>query len=1011
MIRLRLRSLSSILLFVASFALAQPSTMRFDHISIEQGLSDLTVFCFAQDSSGFLWFGTTDGLNKYDGHTFTVFRNDPADSTSLPPGSVNGLCVDPSGTLWIATSSGLSVFHPDSSRPCRVSNERIYGSAISKSVIWIETLRNGDVGIATHAGFFIHHFTTGTFSELTIDTLPPLNISTFTEARDGTLWIAAGHRELIAFNPNTGDVRRFLSYRYNPKTMLDNWINRIKQDRRGRIWVAANDGVYRLDAANQSFVWYTDKQGLGTDLMLDILEDRSGALWIGTFHLGVARYRPESDDFVRFANDPEDPRSLKSSRLTRMFEDRGGVLWFANYRSGLNRYNAKQSSFTHFVTRKTPGTGLSSNGVYSILEDSHGEIWMGTYNGGLNRYNPETGRYVYYRHSPDNRNSISSDAVLTLVESRRGDLWVGGNRVVSRLDRRTGRFVHYPMVNAAQRQGSDAEVKAMLEGSDGYIWFGTFTGGLHRLDPGTGEVRHYKYLGGDSLRPGSPGVWTLCEDNDGRLWIGTYGAGVFVMDRKAETFKQFLPDEKYPLTSLSVGGVYWIEKDDDGILWIGTMGGGLNRLDPRTEVFKHYTVKEGLPNNFVKGVRRDAHGYLWLSTDFGVSRFDPKTGTFDNLTADDGLVGNVFLSGAHTVGRSGRMYFGGENGAVAFHPDSIRENTFVPPVVITTVRVLDQPFPFHSLHTLGYDQNSVSFEFVALDYTIPEKNQYAYMLEGIDADWIQVGTRRYAGYHHLHPGTYTFRVRGSNNDGVWNEQGASFSFSITPPFWQTWWFLLLVLAVVVALLVLAYNYRVNKLLEVERLRVRIASDLHDDIGASLTRISLQSELIQEGIEPAEMSNYLKNIARQSRELVSSMSDIVWSIDARNDSVENLMNKIRDFGANTFEVKQIDFRFAYSGIDQKKKISVDKRENIYLICKEAINNIAKHANATSVSIVIRNDHDKFTVVIQDNGKGLGGRTKQSGHGLKNMRMRAERLGGTIEILDDNGTRLVLTTKPL
>jgi ligand-binding sensor domain-containing protein/two-component sensor histidine kinase len=990
---------------------AQPDVMRFDHISIEQGLSDLTVFCFAQDSAGFLWFGTSDGLNKYDGHTFTVFRSDPGDSTSMAPGPINSLCLDRFGTLWIATGAGLSVMPPDSSRPRRVPNTAVYGTLQSKAVNWVETLSNGDIGIATSAGFFRHEAATGKFVEVKVDTGAQVGISTFIESRDGTLWFGAAHRALIALNPVTNERRYYMRYRADPKTQLDNWINRIKEDRNGRVWVAANDGLYRLDTLTKTFVRTTEKQGLRIDLILDILEDRSGTLWVGTFHLGVARYRPETDDFVRFTNDQEDPQSLNSNRLTRMFEDRGGILWFATYRAGLNRHNAKRSSFRHFVPRKTSGKGLSTDGVYAILEDHFGELWFGTYGGGLNRYSPRTDSFTYYNRSAVPPHRITSDNILSIVEMRSGDLLLGGSEGLNRFERSTGRTIHYPMVDERKRLGSEREVKCILEDSSGIVWFGTFIGGLHRFNPKTQEMGHYKYLGGDSLSPGSPGVWTLCEDTRGRLWIGTYGAGMFMMDRTKGTFKRFVYDESKPLTSLSNNGVYCILRDDIGVLWIGTMGGGLNRFDPETEMFTHYTVKDGLPNNFVKGIRKDRHGYLWLSTDFGLSRFDPQTGTFKTIAADDGLMGNVFLSGAHAVGKHGHLYFGGEKGAVAFHPDSIKENTFVPPVVITTMRVVDVPWNPATSASLSYDENSLSFEFVALDYTLPEKNRYAYKLEGVDHDWIQAGTRRYASYPHLRPGMYTFRVKGSNNDGIWNEQGASVSFTIEPPFWETWWFLLGAVSVVLSGTVWFYNYRVNRLLEIERLRVKIASDLHDDIGSSLTRISLQSELIQEGIEPQEMNKYLKNIASMSRELVTTMSDIVWSIDARNDTVENLLTKIRDFASNTFSAKQIEFTFAYSGMDMKKKLPVEKRENLYLVCKEAINNIAKHSGANNVKIVIRNDHDKLTVVIEDDGKGIGPAVKLNSHGLKNMRMRAQRLGGTMEILHDNGTRVVLTMKPM
>jgi signal transduction histidine kinase len=316
-----------------------------------------------------------------------------------------------------------------------------------------------------------------------------------------------------------------------------------------------------------------------------------------------------------------------------------------------------------------------------------------------------------------------------------------------------------------------------------------------------------------------------------------------------------------------------------------------------------------------------------------------------------------------------------------------------------------------STREFAHDQNSLEFEFVALDFTNPDRNRYAYIVEGLDEHWTQAGERRYANYPHLAPGSYTFRVKGSNNDGVWNEQGTSYAFTILPPFWKTAWFISIAALALIGISVAAYNYRVNRLLEIERLRVRIASDLHDDVGSSLTRISLQSELIQEGIEPEEQQNYLKNIATMSRELVTAMSDIVWSIDSRNDSVENILDKMRNFGSTVLSTKDVNFNLAHSGLDVKKKLSVDVRENLYLIYKEAINNIAKHANASKVNVILRNDSDKFTMTIIDDGKGWEGNERPSGHGTRNMKMRAERLGGRVEFVRDDGTRVVLTRKRL
>jgi ligand-binding sensor domain-containing protein/two-component sensor histidine kinase len=985
---------------------AQPLEMRFDRISLEQGLSDLTVFCMAQDSIGFLWFGTGDGLNKYDGHTFTVFRPDPADTTSLESAIINSLCVDRAGVLWIATGTGLCTLHPDSTVPRKFTHRS--GQALPRSTTWLETLRDGSIGIGAWEGFYIYKQSSDEFTRVDFDTLEPVVVTTFTEGKDGTLWIATSGRGLIAYNPTTRTRVVFTQDKRDPRILFDNVVNRVIEDADGRIWVATNSGLCKLNENRTALMRYTEKAGLADDIIFDLLQDRRGRLWVGTFHLGLALYRPETDSFVQHVTDPEDLQSINSNRLTRMFEDRGGVLWCGTYRAGLNRLNAKRSSFKRYTPRRTPGAGLMSDGVYAIMEDSHGTVWIGSYGGGLNQYEPQTGKYSYHRPNRSSQYAISGENPLSLLESSTGELWVGSYGL-DRFDRATKRFIHYPLKNERKRVGSDREVKCMTEVSDGSLWLGTFGGGVHRLNPKTGQIHTFEYPDSGKDSPRMFGIWAICEDARGRLWLGSYGNGLFVLDKETGAYRHLPFDLKNPSRSPSAVGIYDIHRTKDGILWVGTMGGGLDRVNPETMEFRHYTTRQGLPNNYIKGIEEDSHGFLWLSTDFGISRFDPRTEAVMNLKEEDGLMGNVFLSGAHSISKSGRLYFGGEKGAVSFHPDSIAWNRFVAPIVITTVRVLDRPYPLWQPREFPHTQNSLAFEFVALDYTNPNMNSYAYKMEGADARWIEAGKRRYASYPHLVPGTYTFIVKGSNNDGLWNEQGATYRFTITPPFWNTPWFIGSVAAVLLAIGVVAYNYRVNRLLEIERLRVRIASDLHDDIGSSLTRISLQSELIQENIEPEEQQNYLKSIAAMSRELVTSMSDIVWSIDARNDSIGSILDKMRNFGTTTLSMKDVSFSLAHSGLDQQKKISVAVRENLYLVFKEAINNIAKHASATNVQVVLRNDSDKFTMIIADDGKGWEGNERPSGHGIKNMKMRAARLGGTLEFVRDEGTRVVLTMK--
>ena len=468
-----------------------------------------------------------------------------------------------------------------------------------------------------------------------------------------------------------------------------------------------------------------------------------------------------------------------------------------------------------------------------------------------------------------------------------------------------------------------------------------------------------------------------------------------------------------------------IYEDAQGALWLGTVS-GLNKLvlgegaAPQTPSFTRYTEKDGLPNDFIYGILGDAEGNLWLSTNKGLSKFNdrlPPGKKFRNYDVQDGLQNNEFNVGAYHRGHSGALYFGGVNGFNIFFEQRVKDNSHAPPVVLTAFRVFNEEVALDTAVAeiktlaLSHQQNFFSFDFAALDFTQPEKNRYAYKMEGFDRDWVQAETRRYASYTNLDPGQYVFRVKGANNDGVWNENGAAVKITIRPPFWKTWWFRLLAAAAAFGALSLLYRYRVSRLLEMERLRVRIASDLHDDIGSTLTKISLHSELIQHSADAGEIKESLRKIGAMSRELITTMSDIVWSIDARNDTMGDLVDRMREFAAGVLPAKAIAFSFDATALVLPQKLPVNVRQNVYLIFKEAVNNITKHAEASHVAIQLKSSNGTFSMTVSDDGKAWRDDENQTGQGLRNMRMRAERIGGRLEIYRDPGYTVSLTAPAL
>ncbi|MGA9119777.1 MAG: triple tyrosine motif-containing protein, partial [Bacteroidota bacterium] len=502
----------------------------------------------------------------------------------------------------------------------------------------------------------------------------------------------------------------------------------------------------------------------------------------------------------------------------------------------------------------------------------------------------------------------------------------------------------------------------------------------------------------------------LYQSRDHRLWVGTWGGGLNVLDPATGKFSRFIESED-GLTNNTVLSIY---EDSKGTLWLGTYGGGLNRFDPAKGTFSAYTDAHGLPNNVVYGILPDRKGNLWLTTNKGLARFSPATGTCRVFDANDGLQGNEFNQGAYHESSSGELFVGGVNGVNAFFPEEVTDNPTIPPVYLTSFRIFDKPANLGAaVNTvqriqLEYDQNYFSFEFVALDFSSPEKNRYAYRLEGLDASWIDAGRRRFASYTNLDPGQYVFRCRGSNSDGVWNESGAFIELVIAPPYWKTWWFQTAALLVVLGSLFLIYRVRVNKLIAIERIRTSIATDLHDDIGSTLTEIALFSDvgkrfLAHDGGEESlsrarlEALQRLDDIGEMARALIDSMSDIVWSVNPKNDTVESLLLRMRTHAGRVLDAKGIRYELSLPSALPQQALQPAVRRALYLIFKEAVNNIVRHSTANFVRMEVARDRSLLGLTIVDNGRGFDTREIGIGNGVNNMRNRAATLGGECRIV--------------
>jgi len=1015
---LNLTALTAVLWYVFfEIGLSQSPRIQFEHLSIDQGLSNATVTAIIQDHLGFIWVGTEDGLNKYDGYTFTVFKHHPADSSSIIGNNIRALSVDSDGNLWIGTDSGLDKY--DQGRNRFVHYSRIVPSLAELNEVLITSLTFDDSGILWIAtfgkGVLAYNPRTDSVTEyrhdaentnsIAADVVTTIYIDSRMRVWIGTY--SAGVTLLLPLQSKMINIRRLPS---DAGGTTSSRAMAIAEDDVGRILVGTfGAGVCAYDERRQEFVRYPTTGDPLPVAIFSIASDHHGRLWIGTFDVGLQVFNSLDGTISRFRYNASDPGSISSDRIHVISQDHSGSMWMGTWKGGLSVYQPYKSKFEHYAHAWYDSSSLSDNTVWSILEDHTGTLWVGTEHGGLNRYEPDGNLFIHYTHMPSRPQSISSNFVKTICEDSSGMLWIGAyGGGIDKLDRSGNviqRFHHNP---DDPRSLAEDGVNILFFDRDNDLWVGG--GYLDRYDHRTKGFIHYDSTKLGRVSFNAKDIQSITQDSSGALWIASFGGYLYRLDKKTNSVRQ------YP----ALGGLYCLHTDPSGAIWIGSFGKGLFRYKSATDDFENFTESDGLPSNFIKGIVSDDRGNLWLSTSKGLSRFNTKARSFRNYDPGDGLQAYEFRTASCFKGRSGRIYFGGVNGFNAFFPDSVYDNPIMPPVLLTSFKVFDKAFDVGaSLSTLpeiklSYWHDFFSFEFVALNFTSPEKNRYAYKLEGFDKEWISSGTRRYANYTHLDGGEYNFRVKASNNDDVWNEAGASIRIVISPPFWKTWWFLTASGTLVCISVYTLYRYRVGKILEVERTRAAISSDLHDDIGTSLTRIALFSDLAKREARSnlPTMYDRLDVIADISRSMLDQMNDIVWSVNPDNDSLQNIVLRMEDTAVKLFDAAGIEYHISLPPYVHDNKLPMTVRRNIFLVFKELVNNVIKHSQCTRADIEISFDSSSqtgtLTLVVSDDGKGFEPAREYQGNGLKNMRMRAQSIGGTMSIAssENGGARSTL-----
>jgi PAS domain S-box-containing protein len=850
----------TILNYSPIFLYALKQEIKFDHISIEDGLSQSSVNCILKDRRGLMWFGTQDGLNRYDGYKFKIYRHQPDNSNSISDSHINCFYEDRKGVLWVGTREGLDHFDrekeifirykKDQPPPFKLSDNEIVAIGEDREgVLWIGTFAGG----INKFDLKKNHFVVFQHDIYDSTTLNSNRISTLYIDSSDVLWIGTQDVGLDRFDRKNGKFFHYIHNASDPNSLSNNYVTAIAADRQGELWIGTKMGLNQLDPKTNTFIHYkhmpNDPGSISNNEINCIYPVHDGGLLVGTEE-GLNEFNPGNKTFSRWKNDPLDPDSLSNNVILAIYQDPAHILWIGTNGGGFNKYAPSKDRFAHYqFNPHRASRGLSSNMVYAICEDRAGIVWLGT-NKGLNRFDPANNQFTSYKSEPGNSRSLGNDYVFSIYEDRAGVLWVGTwGGGLNKFDRETGTFTHYLSNPGEEQSLSSNIVLAIYEDRRGGMWIGTEGSGINKFDREKQTFLQYRTVEEDPTTISSNYINSICEDPSDALWIGTkYGLDKF--DWHTGKFIRYTVNANES-NSLAHNEVNVIVPGSQGILWIGTSG-GLDKFDPKTNQFSHYGEADGLPNDVICGMLEDGQGNLWISTNKGLSKFDPRQGAFRNYGTKDGLQSSEFNVGAFCkIGKS-KMAFGGINGFNLFHPENIKDNLTIPPIIITELRVFNQStgemtdFPLGKsiMDTtdinLSYRVQVISFEFAALDYTSPPGNRYAYKMEGLDRDWIDAGARRAASYTSLPPGDYIFRVKGTNSDGVWNETGTMLQLHIMPPFWQTWWFRGLLALMLVVLFLVLYQARTRNI----KARTKQLEEINEKLNCEVTERKQAEEKLQ-----------------------------------------------------------------------------------------------------------------------------------------------------------------------
>lgn len=991
---------------------------NFSAFSVLQGLKHIQATCLLQDRLGCIWIGTDGGgASRYDGKQFVTYT----DKTGLGGNNIASIFQDKQGNIWFGFWTGGMTKYDGKAFTSYYAAEGFSDQPVIKIIqdraenIWFATSE----GLFQYDGKRFMHFTEKQ-GLLNNDVICAL------EDQKGNLWFGS-----------SGGLTKFdgkAFYHYSDKNGLKfNPIYAIHEDRSGLLWLGSVSGMAStFDGVN--FAHYQ----LNRDFIITaILQDRNRNVWFASDGIGLLRLNPTLETLTQYT----DQQGLNNLFFSDLLEDRTGAIWCSSLGGGVIKYAG--NVFSHY----TIAEGLSSDIIFNIQQDNKGNLWFGTRGGGLLQLDPAKNAFRSYGKAEGLGHDLENNSIFSLLEDRQGNLWCGTwGGGVSKFDGK--RFITYTTESGLC--GND--IRCIYQNRQGGLWFGSWNNGVSYLDPTGHFLINYTTQQGLSHND----IKSITEDPQGNIWIGTKGGGLTKIDPKRTSFTHFTTKEGFFSDEISGLAV-----DKKGQLWISTIGEGLVKLDPQQRQFTRFGEKEGLINNNILSLTLDALDNIWMGTRGGLSKLSQsallqleKTSfaapavsgnqsplLFKNYAYEDGFLGVSCYLGAISLDSSQNIWVGASDRLSVYHHDGDQLDKETPHIELSNISLFNEPIPWallakkpdttfslsNGVHvgqvhftgllpwkavparlSLAYNNNFLSFHYIGITTKSPQKMRYQYQLEGIDNNWSGLSTLTEVPYGNLPPGKYTFKVRAMNSDGYWSKT-LTYPFSIRPPWWKTWWaylgYAVLFSAAVFAFIQYRTAQGIQKVKVLEAIRTKISSDLHDDVGSILSGLAMQSQVMAY-TAPTDQKTALNELSAMSRDAMERMRDTVWVIDSRKDKYENLIDRMRAFAEKNLGVKNIAHQFEVIGIEGKKFIDPEKRQNIYLIFKEAITNTLKHSDASLVKIVFRQDKNQLHLLIHDNGSPIGN-SASDGLGLTNMAMRAKNIGGSLTAEYAEGFKIELT----